>query len=144
MIMTRLFFITLFLCVTFNAYTYDSPGNNLGKNLYTMKQEFPELRYLGTDASGDRYQDGYTEEGISFYFLLRNNAVVEECIICDSNDGFSQMWFSEMWKSFASKWPYSVKVNKPFSKMFDFSTFKILMTFSSENGINRATILYSR
>lgn len=142
--MKKLIAIFISLISVCAAYAQDMPGNNLGKSLYTMKQEFPEIRYLGTDASGDRYQDGYTEEGISFYFLLRNNAVVEECIICDSNDGFSQMWFSEMWKSFASKWPYSVKVNKPFSKMFDFSTFKILMTFSSENGINRATILYSR
>lgn len=108
-----------------------------------MKQEFPELRYLGTDTSGDRYQDGYTEEGISVYFLFKNNAVVEECMICASNDGFSKMWFSEIWKSFASKHPYAVKVNKPWSKMFDFSTFKILMTYRSENGINRATILYS-
>lgn len=142
--MKKLIAIFISLISVCAAYAQDKPGNNLGKSLYTMKQEIPEIRYLGTDASGDRYQDGYTEEGISFYFLLRNNAVVEECIICDSNDGFSKMWFSEMWKSFASKWPYSVKVNKPFSKMFDFSTFKILMTFSSENGINRATILYSR
>lgn len=142
--MKKLIAIFISLISVCAVYAQDEPGNNLGKSLYTMKQEFPEIRYLGTDASGDRYQDGYTEEGISFYFLLRNNVVVEECIICDSNDGFSQMWFSEMWKSFASKWPYSVKENKPFSKMFDFSTFKILMTFSSENGINRATILYSR
>lgn len=142
--MKKLIAIFILLISICAAYAQDNPGNNLGKSLYTMKQEFPELRYLGTDSYGDRYQDGYTEEGISFYFLLRNNAVVEECIICDSNDGFSQMWFSEMWKSFASKWPYSVKVDKPFSKMFDFSIFKILMTFSSENGINRATILYSR
>lgn len=142
--MKKLIAIFILLISVCGAYAQDKPGNNLGKSLYAMKQEFPELRYLGADSYGDRYQDGYTEEGISFYFLLRNNAVVEECIICDSNDGFSKMWFSEMWKSFASKWPYSVKVNKPFSKMFDFSTFKILMTFSSENGINRATILYSR
>lgn len=138
--------ITLFLLLVsvFIAYAQDKPGNNLGKSLYTMKQEFPELRYLSSDNAGDRYQDGYTEDGISFYFLLKNNTVTEECMICDSNDGFSQMWFNEMWKSFSSKWPYSVKVNKPYSKMFDFGTFKILMTFSSDREVNRTTILYSR
>lgn len=126
------------------AYAQDKPGNNLGKSLSTMRQEFPELRYLGSDDAGDRYQDGYTEDGISFYFLLKNNAVTEECIICDSEDGFSQMWFNEMWKSFSSRYPYSLKVNKPYAKMFDYGTFKILMKFNSERGINRATILYSR
>lgn len=126
------------------ASAQDKPGNNLGKSLSMMRQEFPELRYLGSDDAGDRYQDGYTEDGISLYFLLTNNAVSEECMICDSNDGFSQMWFNEMYKSFSSKWPYALRVNKPYSKMFDFGTFKILMTFSSDRGVNRATILYSR
>lgn len=126
------------------AYAQDKPGNNLGKSLSTMRQEFPELRYLGSDDVGDRYQDGYTEDGISFYFLLTNNTVTEECMICDSDDGFSQMWFNEMCKSFSSKWPYALRVNKPYSKMFDFGTFKILITFSSDSGVNRATILYSR
>lgn len=129
------------VCVT---YAQNKPQNNLGKSLYTMKREFPELRYLGKDNAGDRYQDGYTEDGISLYFLLRNNVVVEECMICDSYDGFSQMWFNEMWKSFSSKWPYAVKVNNPYSKEFDFGSFKIILAFGRENGVNRALIKYSR
>ena len=138
--------LTLIIAIIWSiaAYSQDKPVNNLGKSLYAMRQAFPELRYLGTDSEGDRYQDGYTEDGISFFFRLRNNEVVEECIICDSEDGFSQMWFNEMWKSFSSKWPYAVKVNKPYSKMFDYGSFKILMKFSSERGVNRATILYCR
>lgn len=139
-------FLTIFLLmvITISAYAQDKPGNNLGKSLYVMKQEFPELRYLGSDENGDQYQDGYTEDGISMFFRIRNNSVVEECMICDSDDGFSKMWFDELWKLFSTKWPYSVKVNKPYSKMFDFGTFKILMTFSQERGTNRALILYSR
>lgn len=138
--------LTIFMLIVFaiSAYAQDKPGNNLGKSLYVMKQEFPELRYLSSDENGDRYQDGYTEDGISMFFRIRNNSVVEECMICDSDDGFSKMWFDELWKSFSTKWPYSVKVNKPYSKMFDFGSFKILMTFSQERGTNRALILYSR
>lgn len=143
--MKKLFSIFLLLMIcTITTLAQDKPGNNLGKSLYTMKQEFPELRYLGSDENGDRYQDGYTEDGISFFFRLKNNQVVEECMICDSEDGFSQMWFEELWKSFSSKWPFAVKVNKPYSKIFDFGSFKILMTFSHENGFNRALVLYSR
>ena len=136
--------LMLLTVLVITAYAQDKPGTNLGKSLYTMKQEFPELRFIGSDENGERYQDGYTEDGISMFFRIRNNSVVEECMICDSDDGFSKMWFDELWKSFSSKWPYSVKVNKPYSKMFDFGSFKILMTFSQENGTNRALILYSR
>lgn len=142
--MKKLLPIFMLIVIAISAHAQDKPGNNLGKSLYVMKQEFPELRYLGSDENGDRYQDGYTEEGISMFFRIRNNSVVEECMICDSDDGFSKMWFDELWKSFSAKWPYSVKVNKPYSKMFDFGSFKILMTFSQERGSNRALILYSR
>lgn len=143
--MKKLLTIFMLIVIAISAYAQDKPGNNLGKSLYVMKQEFPELRYLDSDENGDRYQDGYTEDGISMFFRIRNNSVVEECMICDSDDGFSKMWFDELWKSFSTKWPYSVKVNKPYSKMFDFGTFKILMTFSQEQGTtNRALILYSR
>lgn len=142
--MKKLLTIFMLIVIAISAYAQDKPGNNLGKSLYVMKQEFPELRYLSSDENGDRYQDGYTEDGISMFFRIRNNSVVEECMICDSDDGFSKMWFDELWKSFSTKWPYSVKVNKPYSKMFDFGSFKILMTFSQERGTNRALILYSR
>lgn len=142
--MKKLLPIFMLIVIAISAHAQDKPGNNLGKSLYVMKQEFPELRYLGSDENGDRYQDGYTEEGISMFFRIRNNSVVEECMICDSDDGFSKMWFDELWKSFSAKWPYSVKVNKSYSKMFDFGSFKILMTFSQERGSNRALILYSR
>lgn len=142
--MKKLLTTFMMIVIAISTYAQDKPGNNLGKSLYAMKQEFPELRYLGSDENGDRYQDGYTEDGISVFFRIRNNSVVEECMICDSEDGFSKMWFDEMWKSFSTKWPYSVKVNKPYSKMFDFGYFKILMTFSQERGTNRALILYSR
>lgn len=142
--MKKLLIIFMLIVIAISAYAQDKPGNNLGKSLYVMKQEFPELRYLSSDENGDRYQDGYTEDGISMFFRIRNNSVVEECMICDSDDGFSKMWFDELWKSFSTKWPYSVKVNKPYSKMFDFGSFKILMTFSQERGTNRALILYSR
>lgn len=142
--MKKLLTIFMLIVIAISAYAQDKPGNNLGKSIYVMKQEFPELRYLGSDENGDRYQDGYTEDGISMFFRIRNNSVVEECMICDSDDGFSKMWFDELWKSFSTKWPYSVKVNKPYSKMFDFGSFKILMTFSQERETNRALILYSR
>lgn len=122
----------------------DKPGNNLGKSLLTMKQEFPELRYLGSDENGDLYQDGYIEDGIFYLFRLKNNIVVEECMVVDSNDGFSEMWFNELWKSFASKYPYAVKVNKAYSKLFDFNSFKILMTFTQKQESYRTLVLYSK
>lgn len=142
--MNKVLTFFILIVITISVYAQDKPETNLGKSLYTMKQEFPELRYLGSDENGDQYQDGYTEDGISLFFRIRNNSVEEECMICDSDDGFSKMWFDELWKSFSSKNPFAVKVNKPNSKMFDFGTFKILMKFSQDCGTNRALILYSR
>lgn len=135
-----LFLLFLSVCT---SYAQEKPGNNLGKDLYTMKQDFPELRFIGSDNDGDRYQDGFTEDGISLFFMFEDNVVTQECMICMSNDGFSLMWFNTMWESFSSKWPYAVRVNKAYSKMFDFGTFKILMTYSSKSGTNTTTILYS-
>ena len=49
--------MTLMLLTVFviTAYAQDKPGTNLGKSLFTMKQEFPELRFIGSDESGERY-----------------------------------------------------------------------------------------
>ena len=80
--------LMLLTVMVITAYAQDKPGTNLGKSLYTMKQEFPELRFIGSDENGERYQDGYTEDGISMFFRIRNNSVVEECMICDSDDGW--------------------------------------------------------
>lgn len=107
----RKLFVMLFCSIIFCTFGQSRPGNNLGKSLNTMRQDFPELRYIRTDEKGDFYEDGYPEDGIAMFFYFRNNAVIEECMICESTDEFAKIWYNEMWKSFSSKYPYAVKEN---------------------------------
>lgn len=137
-----LIFFTIFL-FTFSLYAQVTPGNNLGKGLSTMRQEFPSLRYLRTDDNGDLYEDGYPEDGIAMFFYFRNGSVVEECMICESNDGFSKIWYDSLWNNFYAKYSYAVVENTYNSKVFDFRTFKIRLIFFSESGKDTALLVYN-
>ena len=94
--MKRIIFLLCFICLTIICYAQGhEPGNNLGKSLSLMKQQFPELRFLKSDEKGDEYQDGYTEDGIGIFFYFKNNVVIEECMIVQSKDDFPRMWFAQ-------------------------------------------------
>lgn len=141
--MKRSFFLLLaFLtCLTLFA---QEPGNNLGKSLSLMKKEFPELRYIKTDQKGEQYEDGFPQDGISMFFYFNNNVVIEECMICQSNDGFSLDWFRSLCKEFNKNWPSNLRTNTLTHKEFEFSYFLVDIIFVSENGQNTALIVYSQ
>jgi hypothetical protein len=109
-----------------------------------MKQEFPELRYIKTDAKGDEYEDGYPEEGIATFFYFRNGYVVEECMICQSTDGFPLMWYNSMVDAFNKSYQTSLAVNKSNHKQYVFSRFKVNLIYVNENGKKTALIQYER
>ena len=83
----------------------NEPGNNIGRTLSQMKQLFPELRYTKTDSKGTQYEDGYPQDGIATFFYFKNDRVVEECMIVQSNDGFPKVWFDQMVSSFITNYP---------------------------------------
>ena len=120
------------------------PGNNLRKSLNEMKQKFPELRYIKTDQKGDEYEDGYPEDGIASFFYFRNGYVIEECMICQSSDGFSLVWYNSLVKSFNEHYRYALAKNTRFHKQYKFSTFNINLIYVSEKGSNTAIIQYER
>ncbi|MBQ2366402.1 MAG: hypothetical protein II293_04495 [Bacteroidaceae bacterium] len=139
--------ILLLIILGFNlliGYAQEQPGNNLGKSLYTMQQEFPELRFIRTDTKGDFYQDGYPQDGIALFFYFKENRVIEECMICQSTDGFSKMWYDSMWESFSSKYNYAVVENKYNSKKFKFRGFNIHLIYYAEDGKETALIVYEK
>lgn len=52
--MRRIIFLLCFMSLTIIGYAQGhEPGNNLGKSLSSMKQQFPELRFLKSDEKGD-------------------------------------------------------------------------------------------
>ncbi|MCF0220285.1 MAG: hypothetical protein HUK14_10935 [Muribaculaceae bacterium] len=141
--MRQKFFIIIWLLIcSIAVFAQERPGTNLGKSLTVMKREFPQLRYLRTDQKGDFYEDGYPEDGIALFFYSQNDIVIEECMICESEDGFPIMWYESMWKSFSSKYPNALTKNTEHFKVFNFGDFKINIISYSENGKNTALIVY--
>lgn len=133
-------FILLMCCIF--AYGQSEPGNNLGSSLASMRQKFPELRYLKTDAKGDEYEDGYPEDGIASFFYFRNGRVVEECMICQATDGFPYQWYVSLCNAFRKNYGKALKTDKRYYKQYVFSTFNINIIFVSENGSYTALIQY--
>lgn len=124
------------------VYGQSEPGNNLGRSLTSMCQKFPELRYIKTDAKGDEYEDGYPEDGIASFFYIKNGYVVEECMICQTNDGFPYQWYISLCNSFRKKFDRALRVDRRYYKQYVFSTFNINIIFASEHGSNTALIQY--
>lgn len=126
-----------------NGYAQE-PGCNIGSSLYSMKHNFPNLRYIKTDEKGDLYEDGYSENGIAMFFYFKDNYVVEECMICQSNDDFSLDLYNSFVSSFNDKYYSALKKNTPNEKQYVFSTFNINLIYVSENGKNTVMIVYEK
>lgn len=87
----------MFFCCNINTYAQNEPNCNIGKSLTQMKKDFPELRFTKTDTKGDQYMDGYPQDGIGVFFYMKDDIVIEECMIVQSNDGFPRMWYDKWW-----------------------------------------------
>jgi len=136
------FLTTLVLAVLYiAAFGQNEPGNNIGKSLYTMKQEFPELRYIKTDTKGDEYEDGYPQDSIASFFYFKEQKVIEECMIVQSNDGFPRMWYEKMVDAFL-KYPYGFGVSNYNANHWVYSNFTLHLIYVSENGTNTAMVVY--
>ena len=133
-------FATLILACAY-AQT-NEPGNNIERTLSQMKQLFPELRYTKTDSKGTQYEDGYPQDGIATFFYFKDNKVIEECMIVQSNDGFPRMWFDKMVDSFVTNYPPGFGTSGYNAKHWCYSTFSVHLIFVSENNINTAMIVY--
>lgn len=141
--MKNIFFTLALIIVCLNSFASE-PANNLGTSLYSMKQKFPELRFLSVDPDGELYQDGYTLDGIGTYFIFKDNMVTEECMVCKGTDEFPYTWYNAMVLSFSEKYYSNLKTNTLFAKQFVFSTFNINITYSTKNGTNTAMIIYQK
>lgn len=130
------------ISVVFGYAQNKEPGNNIGKSLIVMKQLFPELRYIKTDSKGVEYEDGYPQDGIATFFYFKNDRVVEECMIVQSNDGFPRMWFNQMVDTFITNYPPGFGTNSPNSYHWCYSTFQVHLLYVSERGTNTALLVY--
>ena len=141
--MKKLLFLLLLAFMCINSYAQE-PGNNIGSSLYSMKQKFPELRYIKTDNKGDEYEDGYPEDGIATFFYFKDNYVIEECMIFQTDDGFPYEWYNSLVNSFTSKYRTKLTTNTRFHKEYTFSYFRVNLIYVSEQGKNTTLITYEK
>ena len=119
----------------------NEPGNNLGKTISELRQVFPNARYVRTEAKGDFYTDGEDpSEGLSCFFYLKNDRVIEECMIIQSNDGFPKMVYDQ-WINTFSKYMSVAAFGDGVNHMC-FSTFSMHIMFFAEYGKNTALLVY--
>ncbi|MBR0045936.1 MAG: hypothetical protein IJP75_03505 [Bacteroidaceae bacterium] len=133
-------FLIFLISISVNAQTTE-PKNNIGKTLTQMKSLFPQLRYIKTDEKGDKYEDGYPQDGIATFFYFKNSKVVEECMIVQAKDDFPRMWYKTMVDEFR-KYPYGFGTEDVNEKHWVYSTFTLNIILMSENGTNTALVIY--
>ena len=141
--MRKILLLSVLMLLSVYSYAQREPENNLGKSLSIMKQKFPELRYIKTDQKGEQYEDGYPQDGIATFFYFRNNRVVEECMICQTNDGFPLDWFRSLCKEFNKNWYSNLRSNNNSHKKYIFSNFSVDIIYVSEGSNNTTLIVYS-
>lgn len=142
--MERISIFLLTILIGISIFAQNDPKCNIGKSLNQMKIEFPELRYVTTDQKGDQYEDGYPQDGIGVFFYFNDGIVVEECMICQSEDGFPKEWFNSMANEFDTKYYSKIERQTLCTRIYGFSTFKINLLYISENGMNTAMIVYEK
>ena len=80
--MKKLIFSTIAILLSLQLYAQE-PGNNLGKSLYQMRQEFPDLVNSGpADGGGDLWicfdEDQFQK--YTYYFVIKNGRVETETL----------------------------------------------------------------
>lgn len=140
--------VSLVILLPFTSYAqfYErkEPANNIGKSLDIMKKLFPDLRYIKTDQKGAKYEDGYTQDGISMFFYFINNQVVEESMTIQSDNEFPEIWFDNMLETLIKNYTPGFGTGNAHDRHWCFSTFLLHLKYTSKNGINTATITYEK
>ena len=143
---TKIFFCLILSIISFHLSLAQSsePATNIGNSLSYMKHKFPELRYIGTDAKGDKYEDGYPQDGIATFFYFKNNAVIEECMIVQSYDRFARDVFQSWSDEIFIKYPGLCSKSSYNTKNILYSKFRMHIIFVAENGINTSLLIYEK
>ena len=121
----------------------EEPKNNLNRSLSELKQKFTELKFIGTDEKGDQYSDGTPTDGIGVFFYLKNNYVIEEAMVVQSNDGFAKEYFKTISNSFIQAGNYLDSNFTNERNRFIYSYFYIDILNYNPNNINTTLIVYS-
>ena len=120
------------------------PATNVGSTLSEMKSIFPELRYIGSDEKGDKYEDGYPENGVALFFYFKNDILIEECMIVQSYDGFAYDVYNSWVQEIYIKYPGAQGRAGLNFKHVMYTHFRMHIIYESENGVNTALLIYEK
>ncbi len=117
------------------------PVSNVGKTLSVIKDEFSDLQYIDRDDKGDVYASGI-ESSITQYFTIKNNVVVEEALVCGSEDEFAHDFFIRYRNTFLEKYKDAVIRDAGNEIKFIFPYYSLTATCSRKSDMNFAQIVF--
>lgn len=127
-----------------SAYCNNEPENHLGWTLSELKGKFPALIKIQEQNNAVVYALGEPgEEGVSWYYILRDNIVFTEMWIVKSKDSHARDFFEQMTGLIALSCPDNL-VEKGINEVhFKFSTFTLDYSYETEaNGIYKTLAVY--
>lgn len=137
-ILSILLFLATVVCHAQN------PGSHLGTTLDSLKERFPELRYVETDARGDVYQDGQTKEGASLFFHVISNTVTEQLMTIQRDDTIPLTVFNSEADSFKKRFSELCTLDEEHSKRYVFPSCTVAIEYSTKDGVHAVKIEYRR
>ena len=132
----------LFVLVIPNTLAAE-PGTNVGTSLYSLRQVFPNLKFIKSDYLGDHYHDGEDpSEGVNCMFIVKNDKVVEECMMVQDTNGFPLQWWRSVCDKFYNDRQWRDVDPKPGHYKFYYSYFTIDLIYIEEGRLNTAMVVY--
>lgn len=95
--MKKIIFLLLFPLITLCAFAQE-PGNNLGKSIAQIKQNFPNLIYSRIDKGYEVYKSKGEDEDFTSFYFSNGRLVSEETFIFDdtSNGNYINHLYSSL------------------------------------------------
>ncbi len=142
----RVFIVLLMLFFSsVSVYCNNEPENHLGWTLSELKGKFPALIKIQEQNNAVVYALGESgEEGISWYYILRDNIVFTEMWNVRSKDSHARDFFEQMTELLALSCPDNLIEKGTNQVRFRFSTFTLDYSYETEaNGTNKTLAVYS-
>lgn len=140
----KFLFIFIFIVSSFiNIINAAEPGTNVGNSLTSLRSSFPNLTFIKSDYQGDHYHDGEDPtEGVNCMFIVKNNKVIEECMMVQDTNGFPLQWWRTVCDKFYKDRQWKDVDPKPGYYKFYYSYFSIDLIYIEDSGTNTAMVVY--
>lgn len=127
-----------------SAYCSNEPENHLGWTLSELKGKFPALVKIQEQNNAVVYALGDSgEEGVSWYYILRDNIVFTEIWNVRSKDSHARDYFEQMTGLLALSCPDNLVEKRINEVHFKFSTFTLDYSYETEtSGIKKTLAVY--